>query len=121
MAGSGWPITRGTGEKGSANLLTGPYPSPLPSSSAAKESVREAIEDSYGYADDYGGSLYIAKAPRSSVGSDSEEIISSPAKVVKEISTAGKSANQVAKEAEAALKKLGFKYPKPRGGGRNKK
>ncbi len=114
----GWPITRGVGQKGSANLLTGPYP---PSVRSPKKDVPEAIRDSYSYANDYGGSLYIAKAPRGSVGSDSDEIISSPAKVVKEIRTAGKSADQVVKETEAALKKLGFRYPKARGGGKNKK
>ena len=115
----GWPITRGAGQKGSANVLTGPYSGPI---SFPKEDVPTAIKDSYDYANYYNdGSLYIAKAPRSSVGIDSEEIISSPAKVVKEIRTAGKSADQVVKETEAALKKMGFRYPRARGGGKNKR
>ena len=76
----------------------------------SRSDVVDAIKDSYRYSQ--GGSLYIAKAPRSKVGYDSDEIISSVSKVVKEIRTSGKTADQVAKETQAALKKLGFKYPK---------
>jgi len=94
----GWPINKTTGQKGSSNILM------------SRSDVVNAIKDSYRYSQ--GGSLYIAKAPRSKVGYDSDEIISSVSKVVKEIRTSGKTADQVAKEAQAALKKLGFKYPK---------
>lgn len=95
----GYPITKATRQKGGSNILM------------SRSDLVDAIKDSYKYAQG-GGSLYIAKAPRSKVGYDSDEIISSVSKVVKEIRTSGKTADQVAKEAQAALKKLGFKYPK---------
>jgi hypothetical protein len=95
----GWPITKASGEKGSSNILN------------PRADMVNQIKDSYDYAQG-SGSLYIAKAPRSKVGWDSDEIISAPSRVIKEISVRGKTADQVVREAEKALKRLGFKYPK---------
>jgi len=94
----GQPITKVVGQKGSANILQ------------PRNVVQENIKDAYGYSQS--GSLYIAKAPRQKVGFDADDAITSTAKVVKEIKTSGKTADQVVQETEKVLRKLGFRYPK---------
>ena len=96
----GQPITKVVGQKGSANVLQ------------PRNVVQENIKDAYGYGQS--GSLYIAKAPRQKVGFDADDAITSKAKVVKEIRVSGKTRDQVVREAEKALRKLGFRYPKKR-------
>lgn len=96
----GQPITKVVGQKGSANVLQ------------PRNVVQESIKDAYGYG--RSGSLYIAKAPRQKVGFDADDAITSTAKVVKEIRVSGKTRDQVVQEAEKALRKLGFRYPKQR-------
>lgn len=103
----GWPITKASGQKGSSNVL-------IP-----KNDLQHSVKDSAGYAWG-GGSLYIAKAPRKHVGYDGDNSITAPSKVIAEIRTPGKTADQIVKETEKALKKLGFVYPKARGGGKSK-
>lgn len=96
----GQPITKVVGQKGSANVLQ------------PRNVVQESIKDAYRYG--RFGSLYIAKAPRQKVGFDADDAITSTAKVVKEIKVSGKTRDQVVREAEKALRKLGFRYPKQR-------
>jgi hypothetical protein len=96
----GQPITKVVGQKGSANVLQ------------PRNVVQENIKDAYGYG--RSGSLYVAKAPRQKVGFDADDAITSTARVVKEISISGKTADQVVRETEKALRKLGFRYPKVR-------
>lgn len=96
----GQPITKVVGQKGSANVLQ------------PQNVVQANIKDAYGYG--RSGSLYIAEAPRQKVGFDADDAITSTAKVVKEIKVNGKTSDQVVREAEKALRKLGFRYPKRR-------